>query len=691
MSTAVQSQHFQGATSAPTPTSLLPPLKAASSNDTAPFSSSAPSEGYTLEPQSTIVEEDQDNETGSEPVEPTTPTHESHPHAFHHHDGTVDQNPAMSLPSDHSKHLVEPRPLPINGAAKQPPAAAVPRPPPPSRVDTNPQPKPGLMKRMTTRLKIHKTHSNDPSPPAAPAEHSAALNTALKNTAAASATSTPPKPRRFSSFSLSARGSPSHSNSTSPPSPGSPTSTINSERGWEPRQKDMFSPEKTRSSTGLSILTTAGRPGIQWMNASNSPRKVTQGSSRPTGVRRRSASTEMVSTIPTAEREDSGGYNVGLLGTFSRPAASGVGMKARRMSTSLPDEFFVDCCELEKEFKSSSKFPLKRGKLVGKGATAVVRIMSRRDTSPEELCAVKEFRGKEKGEDEREYEMKVKSEYSIAKSLHHPNIVETVRLCTHNGRWNHVMEYCEVGEMFTLIEKRYMTKEDKFCLFKQLLGGVHYLHSHGIAHRDLKPENLLLTKDGCVKITDFGVAECFSGEHPGLRGTGGQCGKNMGDYDPRPLDVWSCGIIFLTIHFGGHPWAAAKPEHELYGKFKTGWDNWLATHPEGLIKNDDDLPKLGKMFMHLDNPATQRLIMRMLHPIPEKRITIREALNANVIQRIDCCVVESYDGDAENSCCVTKSGFKKPPVKVKHNHMPPKENKMPKAFQHRFDMGDGWA
>jgi hypothetical protein len=55
-------------------------------------------------------------------------------------------------------------------------------------------------------------------------------------------------------------------------------------------------------------------------------------------------------------------------------------------------------------------------------------------TREEDLVAVKEFRERDKDETEEDYVLKIKSEYSIAKSLHHPNIVETVRLCTNRDR-----------------------------------------------------------------------------------------------------------------------------------------------------------------------------------------------------------------------------------------------------------------
>ncbi|KAI5294840.1 hypothetical protein KEM56_005763, partial [Ascosphaera pollenicola] len=157
---------------------------------------------------------------------------------------------------------------------------------------------------------------------------------------------------------------------------------------------------------------------------------------------------------------------------FSIPAAAGVGLKARRMSASLPDDFNVRTCELDDEYVSASKLPGKRGKALGKGATATVKVMARRGHEKNDpLYAVKEFRKCGQHEDKEEYIKKVKSEYSIAASLHHPNIVCTYNLCTHHGRFNHVMELCQYGELFSLVQKSYLGVQDNLCFFKQVVRG----------------------------------------------------------------------------------------------------------------------------------------------------------------------------------------------------------------------------
>jgi protein-serine/threonine kinase len=88
----------------------------------------------------------------------------------------------------------------------------------------------------------------------------------------------------------------------------------------------------------------------------------------------------------------------------------------------------------------------------------------------------------------------------------------------------------------------------------------------------LKPENLILTSDGCLKITDFGSAECFrmaweTQPHPSR----GICGSEpyiapeefkADSFDPRKVDVWACGIIYMCMITSRLLWRVAKEKED---------------------------------------------------------------------------------------------------------------------------------
>lgn len=126
------------------------------------------------------------------------------------------------------------------------------------------------------------------------------------------------------------------------------------------------------------------------------------------------------------------------------------------------------------------------------------------------------------------------------------------------------MELALGGDLFNLIESEKGVEQDiAHFYFRQLINGIDFLHSQGVAHRDIKPENLLLDKNGNLKIGDFGMAALFRLEKTGQRR---QCTTSCGSppyvapevignhYDPDKADIWSCGIVLFVLLTGQMPW-----------------------------------------------------------------------------------------------------------------------------------------
>lgn len=223
--------------------------------------------------------------------------------------------------------------------------------------------------------------------------------------------------------------------------------------------------------------------------------------------------------------------------------------------------------------------------IVGRGAFGIVRIAHKadpNDSKHEQLYAVKEFRRRPQ-EDAKKYSKRLNSEFCISSSLRHPNVIHTLDLLEDaKGDYCEVMEFCAGGDLYSLVlatGKLEVTEAD--CYFAQLMRGVEYIHEMGVAHRDLKPENLLLTTHGALKITDFGNGECFRmawETEPHM--TAGLCGSapyiapeeyTDKEFDPRAVDVWACGVIYMAMRTGRHLWKLAKKdEDEFYDNYIRG-------------------------------------------------------------------------------------------------------------------------
>ncbi|KAJ1817427.1 serine/threonine protein kinase [Coemansia sp. RSA 2675] len=179
-------------------------------------------------------------------------------------------------------------------------------------------------------------------------------------------------------------------------------------------------------------------------------------------------------------------------------------------------------------------------------------------------------------------------EASFSLSLRHPNVIRTYQFVRENdGTVYSIMEYCE-KDLFTVVQEGSLSQTDIDRLFFQLLSGVSYLHDVAhVAHRDMKLDNLCVDEEGNLKIIDFGCSSTFDPLVPAL--TRGICGSDpyispevfvpRAMYDPRKVDMWALGIIYLAMVSGHFPWEVAKPEdpnYALYLKYDGRViDHWL--------------------------------------------------------------------------------------------------------------------
>src|SRR5690349_14765309 len=94
-----------------------------------------------------------------------------------------------------------------------------------------------------------------------------------------------------------------------------------------------------------------------------------------------------------------------------------------------------------------------------------------------------------------------------ASALNHPNIVTIHEVGASEGTPFIVMEYIEGQDLRTLINGGPLPVSKVLDIGAQIADGLAAAHERGIVHRDLKPENIMLTRDGFVKILDFGLAK----------------------------------------------------------------------------------------------------------------------------------------------------------------------------------------
>lgn len=140
-----------------------------------------------------------------------------------------------------------------------------------------------------------------------------------------------------------------------------------------------------------------------------------------------------------------------------------------------------------------------------------------------------------------------------------------------------VLEYCSRGDLYEAIQSDTgpSTSQDVKDVFGQILDALEYCHGQLVFHRDLKPENILITEDWTIKICDWGLAttqRVITNKSEFDVGSERYMAPELFDpelesYDAAKIDLWSVGVILLTLVFHKNPFKAANYTDKRFLQF----------------------------------------------------------------------------------------------------------------------------
>ena len=251
-----------------------------------------------------------------------------------------------------------------------------------------------------------------------------------------------------------------------------------------------------------------------------------------------------------------------------------------------------------KRFSLQDFKPVHPQRYLGKGTYGEVTLAIHKPSNI--LCALKSIKLKSSNDPAAVF---IENEIKIHSSLHHPNIIQLYgRIETKQGIVL-VLEYADSGNLFCMLKKNIKLNEIKaYDYFVNICEGIRYLHEKNLIHRDLKPENILLTKEGSVKICDFGWCTKGSVSKSTFCGTLDYMAPEIisGQSYNNKIDIWALGVLLYEMIQGSSP---------VYIIGKQEKSNKTA----GLIN-----------FSSNFSQSAKKLIEKMLAEDPNKRPTIHE-------------------------------------------------------------------
>ena len=214
-----------------------------------------------------------------------------------------------------------------------------------------------------------------------------------------------------------------------------------------------------------------------------------------------------------------------------------------------------------------------------------------------------------------------KREAQTVANLNHPNIVQIFDWGIGDEPF-FVMEYIEGNTLTSIIAKRRtISLNDVLFIGAQVSSGLQAAHSKGLVHRDIKPGNIMITPEGKVKVTDFGIVS-LQNEESDITKTGSILGtasyispeQAQGKPVSKESDLYSLGTVLYELITGRPPFEGDTP-------IATATKH-ITDKPEKLSVIRPDIPK-----------GVENAVLKLLHKYPKDRFKNAEDLRAVLLQQ----------------------------------------------------------
>ena len=190
------------------------------------------------------------------------------------------------------------------------------------------------------------------------------------------------------------------------------------------------------------------------------------------------------------------------------------------------------------------------------GAGGMADVYKGRDTMLNRYVAIKILKREYREDDD--FVRKFRSEAQAAAGLLNPNIVNVYDVGEDRGLYYMVMELVEGITLKDYIEKKGgLSHKEVISIAIQICSGIGAAHEAGLIHRDIKPQNIMISKEGKVKVTDFGIAKAVSSNTISSNAMGSvhytSPEQARGGYSDEKSDIYSLGITLFEMVTGRVP------------------------------------------------------------------------------------------------------------------------------------------